>query len=95
MSIAMPPEDCNPSAAPAGTELRLDNRDSAASSSDQFQQMDIEDQMEEAGQNRSISTWQNWIYYVVIWLMLFSGFAVIISGMTSRQENGWGSSFIV
>jgi len=84
MPRAMSPEGLNPSTGPGRTEMDIeDNRPTAS-----------EDQMDSFIQNRTPAVWQKWIHYIISWMMLFSGFAVIIAGMTSRHEGGWGLAFI-
>jgi hypothetical protein len=77
------------------TDLVIEGNRPAAPSVDQVQAALTEDQMDDSVQNRTPADWHKWIHYVVAWLILFSGFAVIIAGMTSTHENGWGLAFIV
>lgn len=95
MSTRILSETANPSEGLVRAGFEVENSEAAAVPIYQIQTMEVEDHIEDAGEVGSKATWQNWIYYVVIWLMLFLGFAVIISGMTSRQENGWGAAFIM
>lgn len=95
MSRAMSPGGLNLSTGSGRTELEIEDNRPAASSVDQVQATLTENQMDDLVQNRTSAVWHKWIHYVIAWLMLFSGFAVIIAGMTSTHENGWGLAFIV
>lgn len=91
MTTAIPLENLNASTRPGGAELEIDEMELASLAIDQMP----EEQMDDLIPNRTSAIWQKWIHHVVSWVMLFSSFAVIIAGMTSRQENGWGFAFIV
>jgi hypothetical protein len=54
----------------------------------------IEEYISDTTQTMNPSSWKKWTHYVVSWVMLFSSFAVIIAGMTSRNEDGWGLAFM-
>jgi hypothetical protein len=95
MVTALPLESLNPSTGSGETELEVQTTEHAELPMDLIQPTFTEDQMDDLIQNRPPSIWQKWIYYVVSWIMLFSGFAVIIAGMTSRHDNGWGLAFIL
>jgi len=90
----MSPEGLNPSTGPGRTEMDIEDNRPTASEEDQVQATLTEDQMDSFIQNRTPAVWQKWIHYIISWMMLFSGFAVIIAGMTSRHEGGWGLAFI-
>jgi hypothetical protein len=94
MATVMPLENLNVRTGTVITELDIDDPESAALPMDHIQAALTEDQMRDSIGNRELSTCRKWIHYIVSWVMLFSGFAVIIAGMTSTHENGWGLAFI-
>jgi hypothetical protein len=94
MATAMPPETLNPDTSHIET-LVVQGTEEAELRMDESQATLTEEQIGNISQPRTSSIWKKSVHYVDYWAMLFSGFAVIISGMTSRHENGWGLAFIV
>jgi len=95
MSTIILLETPSPDTGPGEPETQIRTSEQVELPMDEIQTALTEDQINNSSQIRTSLIWQKWIYYLISWAMLFSSFAVIIAGMTSRHEDGWGLAFIV
>jgi hypothetical protein len=95
MSTPSPPEARSPDTGPMEPEPQVQTSETEESPMEQIQETLTEGQIDNVRRIQTMSTCPKWIYYSVSWVMLFTSFAVIIAGIISRQEDGWGSAFIV
>jgi hypothetical protein len=94
MATATPFETLSPDTGPEESEHQIQVTDQQELPVDEIQAALIEEYISDTTQTINFSSWKKWTHYVVSWVMLFSSFSVIIAGMTSRNEDGWGLAFM-
>jgi hypothetical protein len=94
MAPATPFETLNPDTGPKEPERQIQSIEQQELPVDEIQATLIEEYISDTTQTINFSSWKKWTHSVASWVMLFSSFAVIIAGMTSRNEDGWGLALI-